>query len=445
MSPPVKKIALALAPLWAAAGAASADSPPPLTNCNCTSSPDEVWALPSMAANASSRISRASNASQCWNLAKSTGGFTCDGVCVFLGACDDAATPTWQWADSGNSARQWLQVTAPAAYKGWCLDENTGQRYYQAYPNCNVGDTHQLWKMDANPGRVIELWTGTNSCSGVPGPTCPQPPPPPPPPPPAPPSEFCYAYHPIMSGGLYDPSGPLLTPDGLWHMWEDEGGWGHFTSKDLIHWDQGGPSTGFSGLTGSVAVTPAGAFAFYPEGSQQGVDMAVSTDAAGLSTWSPKGRVITAPAMAGSNFRDPLRAFQWTDGKWYVGVGCNNQSKSADLCLFQAADDTLSSFSFVGPMFTAYETYGQMDGDIVWRNVSVGATMMECPDVFALGDASTFMLIGSLYSTNQWWIGSVAGSPPRCMYPRRNPAHRPEPTRPLTHAPNPASTPARAP
>jgi sucrose-6-phosphate hydrolase SacC (GH32 family) len=54
-----------------------------------------------------------------------------------------------------------------------------------------------------------------------------------------------------------------------------------------------------------------------------------------------------------------------------------------------------------------------MDGNIVWKNVSVPATMMECPDIFALGDASTFMLIGSLYSTNQWWVGSVAGSPPR--------------------------------
>ena len=37
---------------------------------------------------------------------------------------------------------------------------------------------------------------------------------------------------------------------------------------------------------------------------------------------------------AGSNFRDPLRAFEW-QGTWFVGVGCNNESMSADLCLFQ--------------------------------------------------------------------------------------------------------------
>jgi len=308
----------------AAAAAAAAATPAPLTNCNCTTGPasTELFSLPSYADGAASRISLASDATRCWNLAKSTGGFTCDGVCVFLGPCG-ADTPTWKWGDAGNGqGKQWLQVAAPATYAGWCADENTGLKYLQAYPSCNAGDTHQLWKMDANPGHVIELWTGTESCMGVPGPTCPQPPPPPPPPPPAPPSDFCYKYHPIMSGGLYDPSGPLLTRDGWWHVWEDEGGWGHFISRDLVRWQQGGPSTGFGGLTGSVAVTPSGVFAFYPEGSQGGIDFAPSTDEANLTSWAPKGRVITAPAMAGSNFRDPLRAFQWTDGRWYVGVGC---------------------------------------------------------------------------------------------------------------------------
>lgn len=64
-------------------------------------------------------------------------------------------------------------------------------------------------------------------------------------------------------------------------------------------------------------------------------------------------------------------------------------------------------------MFTATETFGQMNSDIVWVNTSVQATMMECPDVFPLGDSGKWMLIGSLYSTNQWWLGTVEGSPPR--------------------------------
>jgi beta-fructofuranosidase len=37
--------------------------------------------------------------------------------------------------------------------------------------------------------------------------------------------------------------------------------------------------------------------------------------------------------------------------------------------------------------------------------------MMECPDLFPLGDK--WVLIGSLYKTNQWWVGTLSGDPPR--------------------------------
>ena len=37
--------------------------------------------------------------------------------------------------------------------------------------------------------------------------------------------------------------------------------------------------------------------------------------------------------------------------------------------------------------------------------------MMECPDLFPLGDK--WVLLASLYRTNQWWVGSLAGDPPR--------------------------------
>ena len=47
------------------------------------------------------------------------------------------------------------------------------------------------------------------------------------------PSPFCARYHPIHDGNVYDPSGPLLDKTGLWHTWEDDGGWSHWTSKDL--------------------------------------------------------------------------------------------------------------------------------------------------------------------------------------------------------------------
>ena len=34
------------------------------------------------------------------------------------------------------------------------------------------------------------------------------------------------------------------------------------------------------------------------------------------------------------------------------------------------------------------------------------STLCRCPDIFPLGDK--WVLIGSLLSTNQWWVGSLA-------------------------------------
>jgi hypothetical protein len=238
---------------------AAGDLPPPLTNCECNDNIVEQWSMPSNATGANARTVSTDGA-QCWQLNKTAGGTVCDGVCVYLGSCSDPATPTWRWAANGTR----LEVASPPAYAGWCLDENTAARYLQAYPSCIDGDTHQLWAADAYPvGRLHEQWTGRFSCVAPQGnaTACPAPPPPPP-------GEFCYLYHALYGSGYYDPSGPLLGPDGTWHLWEDAGGWSYFTSSDLIRWSVGGPSTGFGGLTGSVAVTPAGAFAFYPEGSQ---------------------------------------------------------------------------------------------------------------------------------------------------------------------------------
>ena len=35
------------------------------------------------------------------------------------------------------------------------------------------------------------------------------------------------------------------------------------------------------------------------------------------------------------------------------------------------------------------------------------------PDAFPLGSPTTWMVVGSLFSTNQWWVGTLAGVPPR--------------------------------
>eukprot|EP00041_Stephanoeca_diplocostata_P025899 m.689277 g.689277 ORF g.689277 m.689277 type:complete len:118 (+) comp22846_c0_seq29:89-442(+) len=47
------------------------------------------------------------------------------------------------------------------------------------------------------------------------------------------------------------------------------------------------------------------------------------------------------------------------------------------------------------------------------RCVRSSANMMECPDFFPLGPDGKWVLIGSLYKTNQWWVGTVTGDPPR--------------------------------
>ena len=111
-----------------------------------------------------------------------------------------------------------------------------------------------------------------------------------------------------------------------------------------VNWTFASPSSGFSGLTGSVAATDAGVFAFWPAGDQSGILSAAATDAPTLNSWRQRGQVIARPAYVPSNdFRDPLRAIN-VAGNWYVGVGCS-QNGHAALCLFRASNSSLASFT----------------------------------------------------------------------------------------------------
>ena len=68
----------------------------------------------------------------------------------------------------------------------------------------------------------------------------------------------------------------------------------------------------------------------------------------------------------------------------------------AQFCLFEASDDTLADFTDRGSLFTTQETFGFMGANNVWQPANVTAVMLECPDLFRLGDK--WVLIGSLYN-----------------------------------------------
>eukprot|EP00039_Didymoeca_costata_P002756 m.62337 g.62337 ORF g.62337 m.62337 type:complete len:523 (-) comp11503_c0_seq1:37-1605(-) len=286
-------------------------------------------------------------------------------------------------------------------HAGYCLDDFSGQAL-QLY-KC-VNSPNQNFRTDGSSSSILAQWgamygahvgvDGTGQCNAY-----------------AP--AYCPKYHPIRDGNVYDPSGPLLDNNGTWHTWEDDGAWSHWTSRDLIHWSGSfHNSTNFGGDTGSVTPTQSGVYAFWPIMNGEGkgaIGSAVAMDAA-LTQWNHRGPTIPKPARITTGYRDPTRGFQ-VNGTWYVGVGCGNNIIGAQFCLFEANDDTLMNFTDKGPMYSTNMTFGNVDGNIVWQPNNVSANMMECPDFFPLGDK--YVLLGSLYKTNQWWVGTLAGNPPR--------------------------------
>ena len=220
----------------------------------------------------------------------------------------------------------------------------------------------------------------------------------------------------------------------MWHTWEDAGAWSHWTSPDLVHWTGSFTqnTTDFGRDTGSVSPTPSGVYAFWPimSGTGRGsIGSAKATDAS-LTSWNHRGPTIPMPARINTGYRDPVRAFEHPAGsdRWWQGVGCGSKEEGAQFCLFEAKDNTLMEFTDRGSLYTTNVTYGEVDGNIVWQPTNVSANMMECPDLFPLNakkstaaaggendDASTttWVLIGSLYKTNQWWVGTLSGDPPR--------------------------------
>ena len=239
--------------------------------------------------------------------------------CIVEGPCEGA--PAWKTAPAPGGNGVLVQTSGSAdderpSAAPICLDFNQAELRAQAY-NCGPSGAYvnQHWGVDAATSTIHTTMAsfGSKSLCMHPVPPPPPPPPPaPPPPPPAPPvsKEACSKYHASGAPFSYDPSGPLLLPDGTWHIFPDSGGWSHCTTKDLLHFNCSHPQTGFDGDTGSVTVTPKGTFAMWPTvgKARPGIEMATPATPA-LDKWVHHG-VIGVPPSAAGGLRDPGRALQ---------------------------------------------------------------------------------------------------------------------------------------
>ena len=316
---------------------------------------------------------------------------------------------------------------------GMCVDAK-GLSQAQLY-KC-VDSANQGWDVDSTTGAIRETFDHRGSILGLSSdPACEPVDPKPPSPSPSPPARgyFCPRYHPIGGNELNDPSGPMLDNSGLWHLYEDEGGWSKFTSRDLVHWNGSlHSSTHFNGLTGSVSSTPSGIYAFWPGRNKLGVSAIESavcedcTSGGAWSNWSHRGfapGLVVPQREAAGSFRDPARAFLF-EGDWYIGVGCGQsvhdpENGGGAVCLFKAKDDTLAEFTDMGPLFRTNHSYGSFGKQTVAYNRSqnVSFNMIECPDIFQLGGATDkWVVLASIAHSggpNQWWTGTMSGHPPR--------------------------------
>jgi sucrose-6-phosphate hydrolase SacC (GH32 family) len=243
----------------------------------------------------------------------------------------------------------------------------------------------------------------------------PVPPPAPPAPPPAPPNpaqkQWCPAYHAIHSANLCDPSGPIQTPDGLWHIFDDcywcsedhdtACPWAHWVASDLLHWTRvpfsvggcAGPSCGNTfHSTGSLSWTGSGGIIATTNFLEPNRLQSAFTTDAKLEAW-PHPTIIAPSFVPKGGFWDPARALEM-GGTWYVAVGSGSPA-GAQVLLLEATNASLTSFS------KATQLYGS--GRSFVSNNSIHR--FECPDVFQLGGKHVVMT--SVEGGTQWMVGTI--------------------------------------
>jgi len=161
--------------------------------------------------------------------------------------------------------------------------------------------------------------------------------------------------------------------DGVWHLfaiWMPQ--FGHFVSKDLVHWEAR-PPTPFGGCTGSVVEKDGTYYFFYTGGGQQ-IWLATSKD---LENWTP---CAGNPLLVGDGkrydpgyFRDPYVFFEPTEKKWWMLMGsqyvANRKPGEPTGCVALAKSDDLLHWELSDPLWAP-----RMNAHC------------DCPQVFHQGD-----------------------------------------------------------
>lgn len=194
---------------------------------------------------------------------------------------------------------------------------------------------------------------------------------------------------------LSPPFGLMNDPNGLiyfhgrfhvfyqWNPFETNHGikfWGHFSSTDLLHWEEHPPALipsewyDKNGCYSGSAIEHEGKmYLFYTGnvknryGERESYQcLAVSEDGV---HFEKKGPILHVPQGYTSHFRDP-KVWQ-QDGRWYMVLGAQSNTFNGRAVLFSSMD--LQHWEMLGPLTGSNRKYSEEFG-----------YMWECPDFFHL-------------------------------------------------------------
>ncbi|WP_428908263.1 glycoside hydrolase family 32 protein [Niallia sp. Krafla_26] len=204
-------------------------------------------------------------------------------------------------------------------------------------------------------------------------------------------------YHLMAPVGLINDPNGLIQFNGVYHVFyqwnpfETSHGakfWGHYTSKDLVHWVLQPPALvpcewyEKNGCYSGSAVEDEGKLYLFYTGNLKNEDgervshqcIAVSKD--GIH-FDKKGPFISVPKGYTPHFRDPK---VWKSNDiWYMVIGAQTERKEGQAVLFSSKN--MIDWQFKGPM-AGSNMNGLGDLGYMW----------ECPDLFNLGNRDVLLV-----------------------------------------------------